>query len=138
MPTILVLRVCELVTYLKVLLLVLLLWKLSRSRIRHALSQRYTHKTVMNAMKTSYLGNHIVVERNMSTVSCQLFQKEVKQFWKENLADEADGNLEPFATLAMEALALMCLEKNDKLDWLHEQRLYQEMSNCIQVEEQMT
>jgi hypothetical protein len=38
--------------------------------------------------------------------------------WKENLEDGAGGNLDQFATPAVEAFALLCLENNEQ-DWLY-------------------
>jgi hypothetical protein len=42
--------------------------------------------------------------------------------WKDNLEDGANGDLEAFATLTVEAFALLCLE-NNKQDWLHEAKV---------------
>jgi hypothetical protein len=38
------------------------------------------------------------------------------------MEDGAEGNLEAFATPAVEAFALLCLE-NNKQDWLHEKKV---------------
>jgi hypothetical protein len=42
--------------------------------------------------------------------------------WKENLEDGAEGHLEAFATPAVEAFALLCLENNEQ-DWLGEAKV---------------
>jgi hypothetical protein len=42
----------------------------------------------------------------------------------ENMEDGAEGNLEAFATPAVEAFALLCLENNEQ-DWLHEAKVLQ-------------
>jgi hypothetical protein len=42
--------------------------------------------------------------------------------WKENMEDRANGDLESFATPAVEAFALLCLENNEQ-DWLHEAKI---------------
>ena len=39
--------------------------------------------------------------------------------WKENMEDGVEKHLEAFATPAVEAFALLCLENNEQ-DWLHE------------------
>jgi hypothetical protein len=44
--------------------------------------------------------------------------------WKENMEDGAEGNLQAFATPAVEAFELLCL-KNNKQDWLHEAKVLQ-------------
>jgi hypothetical protein len=47
--------------------------------------------------------------------------------WKEDLEEVRrvdDGTLEPFATTAMEAVALLCLENNQQ-DWLQEAKILQ-------------
>jgi hypothetical protein len=38
------------------------------------------------------------------------------------MEDGAEGNLEAFATLAVEGFALLCLENNEQ-DWLHEAKV---------------
>ena len=43
-------------------------------------------------------------------------------YWKENIEDRADGNIEAFTTPDMEVFALLCLE-NNKQDWLHEAKV---------------
>ena len=43
-------------------------------------------------------------------------------YWKENIENRADGTLEGFATPAVEAFALLCLENNEQ-DWLHEAKI---------------
>jgi hypothetical protein len=44
-------------------------------------------------------------------------------YWKENMEDRADGDLDGgFATPAVEAFALLCLENNEQ-DWLHEAKV---------------
>jgi hypothetical protein len=42
--------------------------------------------------------------------------------WKENMEHGAEGNLEAFATPAVEAFVLLYLE-NNKQDWLHEAKV---------------
>jgi hypothetical protein len=42
--------------------------------------------------------------------------------WKENMENGAERNLKAFATPAVEAFALLCLENNEQ-DWLHEAKV---------------
>jgi hypothetical protein len=49
-----------------------------KDSIMHALSLNCT--AVMSAMKNKCLGNHIIVEQNMSTVLCQPLPTESRQY----------------------------------------------------------